>query len=110
MDQSSPSSVDKERAEGGIEPVGLRDVGREAPIPPEVGASGVKVQPTTVPIPKPVSQLGVKPVGTTTTTTTPPPPLPLSDDQIAKGLRQSITSSWRWLAEWCKRMLKKVYA
>ena len=105
-------SVGKE-VEGGVglgEP-GLRDVsGQEVEISKEVASAGVKVHPTTVTIPQPVQQLGVKPAGThvsaqQTTTVA----LPLTDDQIATGLKQSITSSIRWLAEFCVRRIKQLH-
>lgn len=35
--------------------------------------------------------------------------LPLTDDQIAKGLHAHIWQSVRWLAVWCVRQLKKLH-
>jgi hypothetical protein len=32
--------------------------------------------------------------------------LPLDDNQLISGLKQAITNSIRWLAEWCLRLLK----
>ena len=94
---------------GRVETPAIKEVGREIELPPPVISAGVKVRPTTVQVPQPVSQMGVAPTGQAT-----PPPavtvsLPLTDDQIAKGLHQSITSSWRWLAEWCIRKLKQLH-
>ncbi len=106
------SSINKE-IEGGVglgEPE-LRDVsGAEVELPKEVASAGVKVHPTTVTIPQPVQQMGIKPTGTnipaqSATTVA----LPLTDDQIAHGLGQSITSSVRWLATWCVRRLKQAH-
>ncbi len=99
----------------GLEQPGLKDVGgQEIEISKEVAAVGVKAQPTTVQLPQAVTQMGVKPVGSVGLPQAPAAALPLTDDQIAQGLKQSITSSWRWLAEWCIRKLKqlhkKVYA
>lgn len=34
--------------------------------------------------------------------------LPLTDDQIKKGLHHKIWEGIRWLAEWCLRQLKMV--
>ena len=34
--------------------------------------------------------------------------LPLSEEQILRGLKIKLTYSVRWLAEWAKRVLKKV--
>lgn len=105
------SSKEKEGISlGGLE-TGLRDVsGQEMELPKEVSAVGVKIKPTAIPIPPKVSQMGVKPagpnvpLGTGATVT-----LPLTDDQIAAGLHQSLTSSWRWLAEWCRRRLLQLH-
>jgi hypothetical protein len=81
----------------------------ETEISPEVASSGVKIQPTSIPIPPPVSAMGVQPSGQNVPPAAPAVTLPLSDDQIATGLKQSIWSSWRWLAEWCVRKLKQVH-
>lgn len=93
-----------------VEAPTITEVGQEIPLAPEVSHVGVSLHPTTVEIPKTVQQLGVKPVGQYT-----PPPtvsavvLPLSDEKIAEGLHQSITSSWRWLSQWCIRRLKELH-
>lgn len=104
-------STAKEKQEistGGPESPGLKEVGKEAPLAAEVSGAGVQLHPTSVPLPQPVQQLGVKQVGTTQQVPTQTIALPLSDDQIAKGLHQSITSSLRWLAEWCIRKMKQL--
>ena len=96
--------------EPAVEQPTLKDVsGKEIELPKEVAAAGVKVQPTTVQLPQAVTQMGLTPMGQAA-----PPPavtvaLPLTDDQIVQGLKQSITSSWRWLAEWCVRKLKQIH-
>lgn len=97
---------------GGIDiPEGLRAAGgTEIALPKEVISAGVRVQPTSIPIPVPVAQMGVAPAGknivpSQAVTVT----LPLTDDQIAQGLRQSITSSWLWLAHWCIKRLKQLH-
>lgn len=110
----SSGSINKEAEVGGIqsgEALPLKDIGtHEIKLSAEVARAGVKVQPTTIPLPQNVQQLGVKPsgpmtpVGSGASVT-----LPLTDDQIAKGLHQSITSSWRWLAEWCVRKIKQLH-
>ena len=102
----------KEKTEIGmssVEAPTLREVGREMPLPVEVGAAGVKLHSSSVTIPAPVQKLGVKSTGDVSTPSVSTVALPLSDDQIATGLHQSITSSWRWLAEWCMRRLKQVH-
>ncbi len=90
----------------------LIPVGQEVELPKEVAAAGVSVRPTNVPIPPKVFQMGVKPLGQniSATPSTGTITLPLTDDQIAQGMRQSAASSWRWLAEWCKRRLMQIHA
>lgn len=110
--QSGQSSVGKEWEPEriGYEQPTVKDVsGIEIELPKEVAAAGVKPQPASVQLPQAVVQMGVTPIEQAT-----PPPaatvvLPLTDDQIARGLKQSITSSWRWLAEWCVRKLKQLH-
>lgn len=83
---------------------------QEMDIPKEVSAAGVKTTKTTVNIPGPVSQMGVKASGTNVPISAGASiTLPLTDDQIAEGLNQGITSSWRWLAVWCVRKLKQLH-
>ena len=87
----------------------MQEIGREIELPKEVASAGVKVQPTIVTIPQPVSTMGVKPagssvpVGTGSTIT-----LPLTQAQITEGLEKNIQDSWRWLAVWCIRRLKQL--
>jgi hypothetical protein len=89
----------------------IQEVGQETPLSNEVAKAGVTIQPTTVTLPPSVQQLGVKAVGQAPSSVVAAPSvaLPLSDDQIAIGLHQSLMSSWRWLAEWCARQLKFVH-
>lgn len=88
----------------------LTEVGQEVPLPPDVSHVGVTIHPTTIEIPKTVQQMGVKPVGQAAPAPVIPKiVLPLSDEKIAEGLHQSITSSWRWLAQWCVRRLKELH-
>ncbi len=99
-----------ESVPGGLEQPTLKDVsGKEIELPKEVVAAGVTTQPTTVQLPAAVTQMGVTPVGNSVVTQVPAVALPLTDDQIALGLKQSIVSSWRWLAEWCVRRLKQFH-
>jgi len=93
--------------------VPLKAVGQEAVLPKEVVSAGVKVQPQAVPLPPQVANMGVQSVGANV----PPQPtngstitLPLSDAQIAQALHESVTSSIRWLAEWCTRRIKMVHS
>lgn len=89
----------------------LRDAtGQEFELPKEVSAIGVTMQPTTIPIPAPVAKMGVKPLGNNVLVQTKSAVvLPLSDEQIAKGLHQGVTESIRWLSEWCVRRLKHLH-
>ncbi len=107
---STPSGS-KEVVGGVDRPEGLQDAtGQEMELPKEVAGAGVRLQPTSIPIPTPVSQMGVKPAGNNVPVqTTPTTPLPLTDDQIAAGLRVSIINSWRWLSEWCVKRLKQLH-
>ncbi len=91
--------------------VPLRAVGTEVTLPKEVVSAGVRIHPTTVPVPPPVAQMGVTAVSDNVAiqTTATSVVLPLTDDQIAQGLSQSIETSWRWLAEWCKRKLLTIH-
>ncbi|MFH0749964.1 MAG: hypothetical protein V1917_03585 [Candidatus Gottesmanbacteria bacterium] len=85
----------------------LKDLGKEMELPKEVVSAGVSMKPTVVSISPPVQRLGVKSAGqNVTVTTTSAISLPLADDQMAQGLHASISSSFRWLAEWCRHQLK----
>ncbi|MCX6793518.1 MAG: hypothetical protein NTY06_00235 [Candidatus Gottesmanbacteria bacterium] len=108
--QGTNPSINKEQETGGIgAEVPFRPVGQETELSPEVASSGVKIRPTTIPISPAAAQLGVKAAGQNIPAVSPAVTLPLSDDQIAQGLKQSIWSSWRWLAQWCVRRLKQVH-
>lgn len=107
---STPTKEKEVVAVGGIEGPTLKEVGREAPLAPEVISAGVTGQFTSVSLPQAVQQLGVKSVGDTGVQSgAAAVALPLTDDQIAQGLHQGIASSWRWLAEWCMRKLKQLH-
>lgn len=106
----SPSlSPEQEGMTIGSPEIALKDVGIEMELPKEVEAVGIKVQPTTVTIPTNVQKMGVQPAGNQVPLPTTTIVLPLTNDQITVGLHQSITSSFRWLAEWCVRKLKQLH-
>lgn len=85
----------------------LKELGKEMELPKEVTAAGVSMRPTVVSIPPPVQKLGVKPAGQNITGVAPGHiSMVLTDEQIANGLHESISSSFRWLAEWCRHKLK----
>ena len=88
---------------------GLQSAGPEMELPKEVSAVGVTQQPTVVPIPTPISQLGVQPTGSNIPVQTKPSiVIPLSDSELAQGLHISVINSFRWLAQWCKRQLSMI--
>lgn len=102
---------EQEPGGAGLEQPGLRDIpGTEIELPKEVAAAGVRAQPTTVQLPQAATQMGVKAVGDAVIPQATTVALPLTDDQIALGLKQSVVSSWRWLAEWCMRKIKQLHA
>jgi hypothetical protein len=105
------SGITKELESGGPpQSEQLRPAMPEIELPKEVARAGVKVQPTTVPIPQNVAQLGMKPAGQNIPPTqTQTVAMPLTEQEIAQGLQKSIVSSWRWLAEWCIRRLKQMH-
>lgn len=84
---------------------------KDGELPKEVSAVGVRLQPTIIELPTIVQNAGVQvvntvaqPVPVTTTIA-----LPLSDEQMAKGLHESVVNSVRWLTEWCVRRLKQMH-
>lgn len=117
--QSSPQATDvtatptgNKEMVGGVElPESAQHAGSaEVGLPKEVVSAGVRIQPTSIPIPAPLAQMGVAAAGKNVL----PPQavtaaLPLTDDKIAEGLRQTITSSWLWLAHWCLKKLKQFH-
>jgi hypothetical protein len=115
-DNSQPSPVSSgsssKEVENGIglatgETPSLTELGKDIELPKEVSAVGVSLSPTVVAIPQNISQMGVKPAGNNVTAGSGQSvTLPLTDDQIEVGLKQNVTTSWRWLAEWCVRQLK----
>lgn len=110
--QTSSPPIGKE-VEGGIslgEPFPLKDIGtHEQELPKEVIAVGVSPQPTNIPLPQTVQQLGVRPSGATQPMPQPvASSVPLTDEAVAEGLKQGITSSWLWLAQWCVRKIKQL--
>ena len=86
----------------------LTEIGREIELNPNVSAAGESVQRTVIEIPPPLTA-HLKPAGQNTTLGTGETiELPLTDDQILAGLKQPPTSSWKFLALWCKRQLQQI--
>jgi len=87
----------------------IEEIGKEVEPPKEVVSAGVKTTPTVINLPKPITQMGVKPAGPNITVGTGSTVvLPLTQPQITQGLQKSILDSWRWLAVWCIRRLKQL--
>ncbi len=88
----------------------VSEIGKEELLSTEVKNAGVRMQSDTIELPAIAHSMGVKIVDTTSPPVAIPltVTLPLTDEQIAKGLHQSIVSSWRWLAQWCERQLKHI--
>lgn len=87
------------------------EVNKDQELSKEVTDAGVTIRSTEVTIPQSIADMGVQVVdqgGTQPKDVT--VSLPLTDEQIAQGLHQSITSSWRWLSEWCVRQLRIAHA
>lgn len=111
--QSSPTSqttthaLTKEQEPiGSNEPV-LEEIGQEISVAPELEKIGVLKTSETIVLPPDVRKMGVTAVGVGQPVVTTTVRVPLTDDQIIKGLHAQIISSIRWLAEWCIRQLKK---
>lgn len=114
---TSAQSVPVQPASGAagkeIEPVSaktetntLSEIGQEIFLPQEVKRAGVTIKSESIDLPAALAQSGVKAVGSPVHETPGSSiTLPLSEEQVANGLHQSISSSFRWLAEWCKRQM-----
>lgn len=107
-------SMAKEQAPMTVTPEApvIVELGKDADLPHEVQRAGVTMQSDSVTLPKVVQNMGVTAVGSSAPPVSAPAVtvvLPLTDDQIAQGLHQSLVSSWRWLAEWCERQLKQAH-
>lgn len=63
----------------------------------------------TIQLPPEIEKLGGVATGHTAYPTTNTVVLPLSDDQVYKGLSAPLTSSIRWLAELCLFLLKQAH-
>lgn len=103
-------SKEVEKTVSGRVEMPLKDVSPvEVELSHEVAQAGVKVQPVHIQLPQNVIQAGVQTVGGQTLTTGQAVVLPLTDEQIAKGLHASVVTSLRWLTEWCLRKLKQLH-
>lgn len=102
---------DKEKEPLGTTPESyLRELGKEHEIPQEVRKIGVVQRQETVEVPEDIQQMGVHLTGISTPIPFQPTlKLPITDEEIEKGLQASIFSSLRWLAEWCIYILKRFH-
>lgn len=107
--QVGPGLGDKEKEVPGLGKEVLEEVGKEIEPAKEIREVGVKLKKEEVKVPPPIEKLGVKPTGPAIPTPPPAVSLPLTDDQVMKGLANPILSSLRWLAEFCLRQLKRAH-
>lgn len=63
----------------------------------------------TIEVPPDLKQMGVMPTGQATVTAHSTVPIPLTDEKIIKGIHEPLTSSVRWLAEFCLYILKSAH-
>ena len=88
----------------------IEEINPDVEMTAELIQAGVQKRSETIDLPPDVASLGVsgtgpaQPLPTTVTIQ-----LPLSDEQIETGLHAKLTSSIRWLAEWCIFRLKKLH-
>lgn len=88
----------------------LEEAGKLPELEPELEKAGVQKVHGEVQIPAPVSQMGVKQAGPTAPVSGQVAvTLPITDDQVLKGLHANIFDAFRWLAEWSIRRLKMAH-
>ncbi len=107
---SASVGVNKEKEPVGTKESFLKEVGSEVEIPAEVQRSGVVPRTEKIEIPPDLKQIGLTQTGLATPVPFQPTlNLPITDEEIEKGLHASILTSLRWLAEWCLFQLKKAH-
>ncbi|MBI4130554.1 hypothetical protein HY468_04510 [Candidatus Roizmanbacteria bacterium] len=72
----------------------LKKVGETIELPPDLKQMGVTNAPQYTPVTAPAQNT---------------PQLPLTDDQIGAGLQSDFSTSFRWLAEWCLKQIKRLH-
>ncbi len=94
---------------GYVEVVGGDSIEKE-PLPPEVASWMEKVSRDTTGEKPPEIVIASPPqsVGDTTSASSQVFVLPLGEEDLEKGKRQSVSNSVRWLSEWCVRLVKKL--
>lgn len=101
---------EKEKEVAGLKEVPVEVTAREIEPAKEPKEAGIELKKEEIKLPLSVEKMGVQPSGAAMPT--PPAPvvtLPLTDDQVVKGLAFPILSSLRWLAEFCLRQLKRAH-
>lgn len=69
----------------------------------------VEPRPEKVQVPQDLQDVGVESTGSTQFPSYNSIKLPISDDRVLQGLHRPISSSLRWLAEFCLHLLKKAH-
>lgn len=91
----------------------IQELSKDVELTKEVAEAGVSEIKGVIDLPPDIKKLGVTQTGAMTpavsTTALPQVVLPISDPQIIVGLHAKIVSSFRWLAAWCVRKLKKAH-
>jgi len=88
----------------------VEEVGKEIEPAKEIEKLGVQLKKEEIKLPPAVEKMGVRPSGAAMPAPSAPAvTLPLTDDQVVKGLAFPLISSLRWLAEFCLRQLKKAH-
>lgn len=103
------SGLQKEQEPVLTQETGLTEEVSDIEVSPELERIGVEKRSETIELPPDLQKMGVAATGASQPVTTSTVSLPLSDDQIVKGLHAQIMTSLRWLAEWCIRQLKKTH-
>lgn len=107
--QASRGLGEKEKEVAGSKEVAIETVGKEIEPAKELEKVGIELKKEEVKLPPAVEKMGVRPSGAAAPAPPPAVTLPLTDDQVVKGLAFPIVSSLRWLAEFCLRQLKKAH-
>ncbi len=109
---TAPSGV-KEREGIAISQTSEIQAVPEVVVPAEAEKAGVKAYTEKVEIPQALQKLGVQPsaqsVPITISPQLTPVVLPISDDQVVRGLHLPLLSALRWLSEWCVKQLKRAH-
>ena len=103
------SGIQKEQEPIASSETGLTETMTEIEVSPELEKAGIEKRSETIELPPDLQKMGVVATGPSQPVVTATVSLPLTDDQIAQGLKHGVTNSWRWLAEWCIRRIKQFH-